>query len=319
MSSKKLVRIMVALMLSLTLFIMGGCGKEEDGRIKIGVAVSSFDDQFLINMVDAMKDYVANNYSEEVEISFVDAKDDAAKQLAQVENFVTQGMDGVIVIAVDTDAVGPITQICVSEGVKISYVNRMPASVAQGTFPEGAFFTGSEEIKAGEMQGEFTAEKLNGEGNVAILMGMLGHNAQIKRTDGVKKIVAKHPGMKVVKEQTGKWQRSEAMQVMENWIASGTKIDAVLSNNDEMAIGALNAIEANGLLGKILVLGVDATPDAIDSMSKGKLNASVFQDGAGQAKGGIDAIVKSVKGEAVDQYNWIPFKLVTPENYKDFM
>jgi inositol transport system substrate-binding protein len=293
---------------------MGGCGKkEEDGKIKIGVAVSSFDDQFLINMVDAMKAYTKEVYSEEVQISFVDAKDDAAKQLGQVENFVTQGMDGVIVIAVDTDAVDPMTKLCVSEGVKISYVNRMPASL-----PEGAFYAGSEEIKAGEMQGEFISEKLNGKGNVGILMGVLGHNAQIKRTDGVKKIVAKHPGMKVVKEQTGKWQRSEAMQVMENWIASGVKIDAVVANNDEMAIGALNAIEANGLLGQILVVGVDATPDALDSISKEKLNASVFQDGAGQAKGGIDAIFKSVKGEAVEQYNWIPFKLVTPENYKDF-
>jgi inositol transport system substrate-binding protein len=169
------------------------------------------------------------------------------------------------------------------------------------------------------MQGDFVSEALNGEGNVVVLMGMLGHNAQRKRTEGAKNIFAKYPGIKVIKEQTGEWQRAKAMQIMENWIASGDKIDAVVSNNDEMAIGALAAIEASGLLGKITVVGVDATPDALSSMDKGKLNATVFQDGAGQAKGGLDAVVKSIKGEAVEQYNWIPFKLVTKENYKDFM
>ncbi len=314
MSIKNLSRSLVLLTVLVTMVFMVGCGKEKKDKIKIGVAISSFDDQFLINMVDAMKAYAAESYGEEVDVTFVDAKDDAAKQLAQVENFVTQGVDGVVVVAVDTDATQPMTDLCVKEGIKIAYINRMPQNL-----PEGAYYAGSQEINAGEMQGEFVSEALNGEGNVVVLMGMLGHNAQRKRTEGAKNIFAKYPGIKVIKEQTGEWQRAKAMQIMENWIASGDKIDAVVSNNDEMAIGALAAIEASGLLGKITVVGVDATPDALSSMDKGKLNATVFQDGAGQAKGGLDAVVKSIKGEAVEQYNWIPFKLVTKENYKDFM
>lgn len=105
---------------------------------------------------------------------------------------------------------------------------------------------------------------------------------------------------------------------MENWLSSGDQIDAVASNNDDMALGAIMAIEAAGLLGEILVGGVDATPDAIAQVEAGKLDVTVFQDANGQGGGAMEAAVNLAKGNAVDQYVWIPFQLVTPENYQDF-
>jgi inositol transport system substrate-binding protein len=105
---------------------------------------------------------------------------------------------------------------------------------------------------------------------------------------------------------------------MENWLQTGEQIDAVASNNDEMALGALQAIEADGKLGKIVVGGVDATPDALAAMDAGKLNVTVFQDAAGQGGGSVKAAISLVKGEKVDQLVYIPYQLVTPENYKDF-
>jgi inositol transport system substrate-binding protein len=106
---------------------------------------------------------------------------------------------------------------------------------------------------------------------------------------------------------------------MENWLATGDQIDAVASNNDEMAIGALQAIEAAGQLGNILVGGVDASPDALQEMDKGRLNVTVFQNAKGQGEGGIQVAIALARGETVDQITWIPFVLVTPENYKEYM
>ena len=307
-------RLVALLSLLVTVFFMGGCEREKGSKIKIGVAISSFDDQFSISIVDAMKAHVKKNYKNEVEISYVDGKDDAAKQLSQVENFVTQGMDAIIVSPVDTDATLPMTKLCLKEGIDIVYVNRKPRDL-----PEGSYYIGSEEKKAGILQMEYIAEQLGGKGNIAILMGDPTIGASHHRTDGVKEIAAKYPGIKISKIQTGKWKRALGMQVTENWISSGDKIDAIIANNDEMAIGAVSAVEASGLLGSIMIAGIDATPDALNYMAENKLDLTVFQDGKGQAEGAIDAAIKTSRGENVAQYNWIPFKLVTKENYKDFI
>jgi len=106
---------------------------------------------------------------------------------------------------------------------------------------------------------------------------------------------------------------------MENWLSTGDQIDAVASNNDEMAIGALGAIDAAGKLGKIIVGGVDASPDALAEMDKGRLNVTVFQNAVGQGEGGIKAAIAVARGEKVDHLTWVPFELVTPENYKTYM
>ena len=155
---------------------------------------------------------------------------------------------------------------------------------------------------------EYLAEKMGGKGNVVILMGTLGHDAQIKRTDGFEEVVAKYPDIKIIKKQTGLWQRAMGMQVMENWLSSGEQIDAVAANNDEMAIGAISAIEANGMGGKILVGGVDGTPDALDMLSKDRMTVTIFQDGEGQVTASVDAVKKILDGEVTEQEINVPFK-----------
>ena len=108
--------------------------------------------------------------------------------------------------------------------------------------------------------------------------------------------------------------------LMNNWLTAGIPIDAVAANNDEMAIGAIMAIRQAGIApGKILVGGVDATPDALAEVEKGALAVTVFQDARGQGRGALDAAVKLSRGEKVDSFVWIPFELVTRENYKSFL
>jgi inositol transport system substrate-binding protein len=286
-------------------------GSGADDKITIGVTML-FDDLWLTTLRDAMTEYAATQPN--VELVMVDSKEDVATQLAQVENFVTQKVDAIVVIPANTDAADPMTKAAQDAGIPLVYVNRLPSNL-----PEGVSYVGSDSIQAGIMQAEWLAEQLGGKGNVVIMNGNLAQEAAQKRTEGEKQVFAKFPDIKIIKEDTGNWSRSEGLALMENWLASGDQIDAVASNNDEMAIGAIQAIEAAGKLGEILVGGVDASPDALQEMDKGRLNVTVFQNAKGQGEGGIKVAIALARGETVEQMTWIPFELVTPENYKNYM
>jgi len=282
-----------------------------DQPIKIGLTMK-FDDLWLTTLRDAMTTYAQSQPG--VELIAVDSKEDVATQLGQVENFVAQGVDAIIIIPANTDAADPMTKAAQDAGIPLVYVNRIPSNL-----PEGVAYVGSDSIQAGIMQAEWLAEKLGGKGNVVIMNGDLAQEAAQKRTEGEKQVFATFPDIQIIKEDTASWDRAQGLALMENWLSTGDQIDAVASNNDEMAIGALQAIEAAGLLGQILVGGVDASPDALAEMDKGRLNVTVFQNAKGQGEGGIQAAIALARGEKIDQITWIPFELVTPENYKDYM
>lgn len=281
--------------------------------VKVGVSIANFDDTFLTYMMDGMKAY-AKAHSSEVELTFTDAKEDMAKQLDQVENFIVQKKDAIIIVPVDTSAAGPMTKNIVGKNIKAVYVNRNP-----GNLPDGAFYVGSEEIVAGRLQMEFLGEKLKGKGNVAILMGKLDNEGALKRTAGNEEVQKnKYPGIKVLDKQTGLWQRNEGLAKTEDWLNRfGKDLNAILCNNDDMALGAIQALKDKKRT-DIVVVGVDATPDALTSVGKGELAATVFQDAAGQGGGGVEVAMKAAKGEKVTKETWIPFKLVTPENLSQF-
>lgn len=281
--------------------------------IQIGVTMK-FDDLWLTTMRDAMKAYA--DTQEGVEVTFVDSKEDVAVQLGQVENFVSQGLDAIVVVAANTDATDPMTQAAEEAGIKLVYVNRYPSNMPEG--PNFAY-VGSNSIDAGIFQMEWIAEKLGGKGNIVIMNGQLDQEAAQMRTAGVKQVVEKYPDIKIIREDTGNWDRAQGLALMENWLASGDQIDAVASNNDEMAIGALSAIEAAGKLGQIIVGGVDASPDALQEMDKGRLDVTVFQNAKGQGEGAIATAIALARGEDVEPEVWIPFELVTAENYKEYM
>lgn len=281
--------------------------------VKVGVSIANFDDTFLTYMMDGMKAY-AKAHSADVEITFTDAKEDMAKQLDQVENFIVQKKDAIIIVPVDTSATAPMTKNIVGKNIKAVYVNRNP-----GNLPDGAYYVGSEEIVAGRLQMEFLGEKLKGKGNVAILMGKLDNEGALKRTAGNEEVQKnKFSGIKILDKQTGLWQRNEGLAKTEDWINRfGKDLNAILCNNDDMALGAIQALKDKKRT-DIIVVGVDATPDALTSVSKGELAATVFQDAAGQGGGGVEVALKAAKGEKVQKETWIPFKLVTPENLSQF-
>jgi inositol transport system substrate-binding protein len=281
----------------------------------IGVAMANFDDNFLTKLREAMA--AEAEARQDVQIQFEDAQTDIGRQINQVQNFIAQGVDAIIVNPADTAATRSITEAASQAGIPLVYVNRGPE---EKQLPEKVVVVVSDHIVSGRLQMEALAKCMNGKGNLAIMLGELASNATQERTAGNKEVIEKYPDIKVVEEQTANYQRNQAIDLMTNWIVGGTEINAVAANNDEMAIGAVLALQQAGVSPEdVCVGGIDATADALGEMQKGNLDVTVFQDAAGQGRGAVDAALKLAKGEQVEQYVMIPYELVTPENMKSYV
>ncbi len=279
-----------------------------DKDVTIGVTFPILD-EFLQGVADAIQTEAA---ALGAKVNVVAANEKTDTQLGQVENFISQGVGAIIIIPVDTDAAGPMTDAAKAANIPLVYVNRKPSDL-----PAGVPYVGSESYVSGTLEMTELAKQADGKGNVVVLEGDPSNEAAVQRTKGCNDIVAQNPGMKVTKTQAGNWYRDKGQTIMENWLQSGDQIDVVCANNDEMALGAINAIKAAGkTLGKggILVGGVDATTDGRAAVKDGSLAATVFQDGAGQGKGGVDAAVSLIEGLTVPDYVDIKYQLVTTEN-----
>jgi inositol transport system substrate-binding protein len=285
---------------------------------KIGVSMDKFDDNFLTVLRNGMSDYAKTQPGLSLQIE--DAKDDVSKQLSQIQNFIANGVEAIIVNPVDTSATAAMTNLAAEAGVPLVYVNREPADIDK-LGPKAAFVA-SNEKDSGTLETLQICKLLGGKGNILVIEGQLSNQAAVQRTADIHDVIAKPPcdGMKIIAEQTAEWDRTKAQNLVTNWLSKGLKFDAIVSNNDEMAIGAIQALKAAGVDTKTAIVGgVDATQDALASMKAGDLKVTVFQDAAGQGKGAVDAALALAAGKTVDKKVYIPFQLVTPANMEKFV
>lgn len=288
----------------------------------IGVSMALFDDNFLTVLRNGMSDYVKT--LDGVELQIEDAQNDVAKQLDQINNFVASGVDAIIVNPVDTSATEAMTKAAEAAGVPLVYVNREPINV--DSLPDNQAFVASNEQESGTLETKEVCRLLSEKGKnparIYVMMGELSNQAAVMRTQDIKDVMKSgecQVELQIIDEQTANWSRDEAHDLMTNWLSTGEKFDAVISNNDEMALGAIQAMKAaNVSMEDVIVGGVDATQDALAAMEAGDLDVTVFQDAAGQGKGAVDAALKLAKGESVDQKVYIPFQLVTPDNIAEY-
>ncbi|MGR3542633.1 MAG: sugar ABC transporter substrate-binding protein [Hasllibacter sp.] len=288
----------------------------------IGASIARFDDNGLTIMRNGMTDHIET--LDGVELQMEDAQDDVARQLDQINNFIAAGVDAIIVNAVDTNATEAMSQAAASAGVPLVYVNRQPINM--DTLPDGQAFVASNEIESGTLEAfqvcrNLRAAGLSGGARGYLMNGQLSNQAAVQRSKDVHDVIGMDMCnfMELIDEQTANWSRDEAQDLMTNWMSSGEPFDFVIANNDEMAIGAIQAMKAGGMdMADVQVGGVDATPDALVAMSQGDLDVTVFQDLAGQGAGSIDTALALAAGEEVDKTVFIPFILVTPENAADF-
>ncbi len=289
----------------------------------IGVSMARFDDNFLTVLRNGMEEFAAG--MDGVELQIEDATDDVAKQLDQINNFIASGVDAIIVNAVDTSATEAMSNAAASAGVPLVYVNRQPVNV--DTLPDNQAFVASNEIESGTLAAFEACQLLRAAGLAGgaqgyLLMGQLSNQAAVQRSKDVDDILGIDMCnfITLIDRQTANWSRDEAQDLMTNFMSSGEPFDVVFANNDEMAIGAIQAMKAGGMdMADVVVVGVDATQDALLAMQAGDLDATVFQDAAGQGSGAVNAALALAAGEDVDQKVYIPFVLVTPDNVGDFL
>jgi ribose transport system substrate-binding protein len=284
---------------------------------QIGITMTSFDNPFLTILLNGMKSKAAQ--LPDIDLQIEDANLDIGRQLNQVQSFIASGVDVIIVNAVDGDSTSAITNMAAESNVPLIYINHPPADL--NSLPDGMTFVGSNELDSGTMQTEEVCRLLNGKGQAVVMMGPLSNHAAQTRTEDIMQVL-KRPecnGITITEKQVANWSRTDAHDLMTNWLTAGIEFDAVISNNDEMAIGAIQALKASGRdMNDIVIAGIDATPDGLAAMKAGDLDITVFQNATRQGEVAIEKAVELAAGEPVEKQIWIPFELVVPSNLTNY-
>lgn len=283
-------------------------------KLKIGFSIA-LRDQWLTTLETAAKKKAEESG---VDFTVYDAESDVQKQLSHITTMATENFDVMVVNLVNSDNAPEI--ISAAGNIPIVFVNRFPNE--ENLVENKVVYVGSDENTAGKIQGEFLAKYFKDQGkteiNYALLMGTLGLQNTNARTASAKKALA-DSGLKAneVFEDTANFERATAQEKIQQFIGSGKSFDAVICNNDEMALGTVEALKAANI--KVPVIGIDATENALEAVKSGEMAATVFQNAVGQGQGMIDAAVKLAKGEPCEKLNWVPFELVTKDNVDEYV
>lgn len=306
---KKMSAILVLFLMVGTMVFAAGAQDDPD-VIKIGAAIQGNKSQFMQYVVSGM--YEAVEGMPNVKLIIVYADDRADKQVAQVETFIAQELDAIILNPVDKVGSSAAVEAAAEAGIPLITVNTQTENQSLATA-----FSGSDDVEAGRLQMEALAKSVDYKGNVVLLHGAMGHDAQVNRRAGYAEIIESYPDLNLLYEQSADWMTDKAQTIMENWLQMDEPISIVATNCDTMAVGAQNAIESVGKSGEVLVAGMDAIPDVMTSIEQGQILCTLWQDGIGQGAGAITLALAASKGESVDNI-YVPFEIVNKDNIDSF-
>jgi ABC-type sugar transport system substrate-binding protein len=284
---------------------------------RIGVTMVDYNDTFRTLLRNGVAEAAKKAGAS---VQFEDGRSDVGTQLSQIQNMIAQRYDAIIVQAVDTDVTPKITKLASEAKIPLVYVNLKPSDFDR--LPRGVTVVASDEMLGGTLEARQVCKLLHGRGTVLVLMGDLVHEAARTRTQAVEAVAGSKdcPELRVADKREGKWSRTTAQDITTNWMTAGTKFDAIIANNDEMALGAINALKATKRWSPTMVVaGIDATPDAMASMKSGDLKVTVFQNASAQGQGAVEAAMKLIRRQPVDRFVSVPFELVTPENMGHYL
>lgn len=273
---------------------------EKDGQVTVGLSVSTLNNPFFVTLKEGAES-AADEHG--VELTVADAQDDPAKQVSDIEDLIQQGVDVLVINPTDSAAVVSAIESANDAGIPVITVDRS----AEGG--EVVSHIASDNVAGGEMAGKFIVEKLGGEGRVVELEGIPGSSAARERGEGFHNIVDHEAGIEVVAKQPADFDRAKGLTVMENIIQATPDFEAVFAHNDEMALGALQALEAAGME-DVMVVGFDATDDAVKSVEEGKMAATIAQQPEIIGSTGIETAVKVANGEDVEEFIPVELQLV---------
>ncbi len=273
-----------------------GDGDAGTGSGSIGLAVSTLNNPFFVTLSEGAKEAAAEK---DAELIVVDAGDDAAKQTNDIEDLISKNISVLIVNPVDSDAVAPAVKDAVAKGIKVVSVDR----VVNGVDVDCAI--ASDNVAGAEAATEYLVGLIGEDAKVAELQGVSGASATIDRGEGFHNVADEK--LDVVSSQTANFNRSEGMTVMENMLQANSDIQGVFAHNDEMALGAVEAIGNKD----ILVVGFDATDDAMAAVAEGRMAATVAQKPNLMGATAVETALKLIAGESVEKEIPVEVELVT--------
>ena len=295
----------------------------------VGVAIYQFDDNFMTLYRNEIESYFKTLETDDVKynVTIVDGKNDMAEQSNQIDNFITQGMDVIILNLVQTSSADAIIDKVVGAGIPLVLINREPLGEDGDESYKGILdnptvcYVGADARQSGTFQGEIIAElpdkgDLNGDGKVSYIMiegDPENIDAQYRTTYSIKALEEAIP-VECLDDQVGNWAQAKGQEITANALSQyGDKIEVVFCNNDAMALGAAAAITAAGRkVGEnIYLVGVDALDECQEMVKNGEMTGTVLNDHIGQSHTAVDVAVKALNGEAMDNYYWVDYVKVT--------
>ncbi len=296
---------------------------------KVGVCIYKFDDAFMTTYRNALEEMLTEKG---YEVSVVDGKNDQAEQNNQINNFITQGVDALIINPVMTSAADQIIDLVKTAGIPTVLINREPTAEQMAVYDK-LVYVGCDASQSGTMQGELILDTenkgdINGDGKVSYIM-IQGDpeniDAQLRTEYSVKALTDAGVEVEELDLQRGDWDRAKGQEIAQNDLTKfGDEIEVVFSNNDDMAIGALQAIQAAGrtVNEDIYLVGVDALDAALNEVKAGNMTGTVLNDAVGQASGAVEAMEELLGGKTYaegEQSIYVDYVKVTPENIDEFM
>jgi ribose transport system substrate-binding protein len=268
----------------------------------IGLSISTLNNPFFVSLRDGAE---AEAKAKGLKLITVDAEDDPAKQIAGVEDLIQKRIKVLLINPTDSDAVANVVKEAEAAGIKVISLDRRVNGA------EVSAHVGSDNATGGKMAANFLLKKLQDKGNVIELEGTPGSSAARERGEGFDSIIDGRAGVKVVARQPADFDRAKGLSVMENILQRSKNVQGVFAQNDEMALGAIRAIEEDGLK-NVVVVGFDATADGVAAVKAGKLAGTVQQRPELIGKMGVDAAQSLIEGKSVDKEIPVPLDLVTP-------
>lgn len=282
-------------------------GEKTEGTGKsyvIGLAMNTQTNPFFVDVKDGVQK-AADEHG--IELYITDAQDDPTIQMKDVENLITKKPDAIIIDTCDSDAIVSSIEACNEAGIPVFTMDR------EANGGEVISHIGYDAIKSGKMAGQYLVDTLGGKGKIVEIQGIMGTNVAQNRSQGFNEVMKENPGMEIVACQVADFDRAKGMSVMENILQANPEIDGLYAANDEMLLGALEAMEAAGRTDSIVKIGCDAIDDTLEAMKAGKVDATIAEPPFFLGKAILNTAYDYLEGKEVEPYVILDNQLVTQD------
>lgn len=301
----------------LGLLLLGGCNRSEPtatasagGKPTIAFVMKTLNNPFFIEMQKGAEE-TAQKLGVNLVVQAADREIDVERQMQIIENLIQRKVSALCVTPSGSREIVPVIVKANKAGIPVLIVDtRADEKALAAAGGKVATFIGSDNYDGGKIAGLFLAEKLGGQGSVAVLEGIPGHETGDSRLRGFREALAKSPGVKIVASQPANWEREQGFNVFQNILQANPQVNAIFACSDLMALGAVEAIAAAGKTGKITVVGFDALPEARAAIKKGTMAATVAQFPTKMGGMAVESAAKLLKGEQITPFTAVPIELV---------